>query len=148
MQLFPTLRGVGEGVGVASCIGRDVYLACGAVGCTLQWAAANILDFGKVCEVYSRIYASLCPLAGTRGGASASTRGKCIKGDVSLVCIFIGQQQSRQWVLVKFCISLLCILVISPAGVLETDWREIGDCSLARETSLCKGSSCLGLHLF
>ena len=42
-------------------------MACGAVGCTLQWAAANILDFGKVCEVYSRIYASLCPLAGTRG---------------------------------------------------------------------------------
>ena len=107
MQLFPTLRGVGEGPGVASCIGRDVYLACGAVGCTLQWAAANILDFGKVCEVYSRIYASLCPLAGTRGGASAS-RGKCIKGDVALVCIFIGQQLSRQWVMVKFA-SLRCV---------------------------------------
>ena len=89
------------------------------------------------------------------GGASASTRGKCIKGDVSLVCIFIGQQLSRQWVLVKFCISLLCILTISPAGGLETLERtegELGDSSqlASKETSLYKRGAAakLGLHLF
>ena len=138
---------------------------CGGGGnrrCKLHWARRLLGIFGSWVRIalgsckyigfwqsFRSLLQNLClsvPFGWHMGeGASASTRGKCIKGGVSLFYIFIGQQLSRQWVLVKFCISLLCILTISPAGVLETDWRETVRLQGRR---LCKGSSCKRIASF
>ena len=97
---------------------RDLALQV-ALGETSTW---HVGQLGAHCSGQLQIYwilakfakftpefMPLCALWLAQGGSKCiNERGNCIKGDVSLVCIFMGQQLSRQWVLVKFCISSLC----------------------------------------